>query len=409
MADGPYFILLLLGSIFCQAFFTMSEMAFVSFNRVRLAYYVEKGQRGAIALRKLLDKPTSLFGTTLIGVNFFLQLGSECGRRVFLSFGLDPDLSYVPQIIIVMLFAELIPMLAARDHSEHLAMFTIKPIHLLSRLFFPLIWVIDGFSKGVIYFLKSPLKVNSSLSRDELKNLLVDSEVSDVENGTKDLEPLIENIFQLKTKTPRDMMIPIEEIACVSYEAFVGDVRDQLHLAKAKYIPLFQEKKGNIFGIVYSQDLLNVSDSEAIKTIARSPWFVVETNSIYQVINQFRKNNQKIAVVLDEQGSVIGVLSLAAIVNEIFSGILFNSSVLKEKSKVYIDKAFLAETPLSELVKRLKIKIPEVKNSTLEEYMAKKLGKTPKDGEMTHVGEYEFIFEGGGFGRDRKIRIRSRG
>lgn len=243
MADGPYFILLLLGSIFCQAFFTMSEMAFVSFNRVRLAYYVEKGQRGAIALRKLLDKPTSLFGTTLIGVNFFLQLGSECGRRVFLSFGLDPDLSYVPQIIIVMIFAELIPMLAARDHSEHLAMFTIKPIHLLSRLFFPLIWVIDGFSKGVIYFLKSPLKVNSSLSRDELKNLLVDSEVSDVENGTKDLEPLIENIFQLKTKTPRDMMIPIEEIACVSYEAFVGDVRDQLYLAKAKYIPLFQEKK----------------------------------------------------------------------------------------------------------------------------------------------------------------------
>lgn len=152
-----------------------------------------------------------------------------------------------------------------------------------------------------------------------------------------------------------------------------------------------------------------MSDSEAIKTIARSPWFVVETNSIYQVINQFRKNNQKIAVVLDEQGSVIGVLSLAAIVNEIFSGILFNSSVLKEKSKVYIDKAFLAETPLPELVKRLKIKIPEVKNSTLEEYMAKKLGKTPKDGEMTHVGEYEFIFEGGVFGRDRKIRIRSRG
>ena len=409
MGDTLLFSILLMSSLFFQAFFTMTEMSFVSFNRVRLAYYVERGQKGAIALRKLLDKPTSLFGTTLIGVNFFLQLGSECGRRVVSSLGFDPDLAYIPQVVIVMLFAELIPMLAARDHSEHLAMFAIKPIQLISKILTPLIWVIDGLSKIVIYFLKSPLKVNSSLSRDELKNLLVDSEGSQIENGTEDLEPLIENIFHLKTKTPRDMMVPIHEIPCASYHSVVGDVRDHLHQTKAKYVPLYHEKRDNIFGIAYSQDLLNMSDSESIKDIARSPWFVIETNSIYQVINQFRKNNQKIAIVLDINGSVIGILSLSSIVNEIFSGILLNSEVLKEKSKVYIDKAFPITTPLSELSKRLKIQIPDLKNTTLEDFMIKKLGAAPKDGEVVIIGEYEFVFEGAAFSQDRRIRIKSRG
>ncbi len=409
MGDLAFFSILLICSLLFQAFFTMTEMSFVSFNRVRLAYYVEKGQKGAIALSKLLDKPTSLFGTTLIGVNFFLQLGSECGRRVFLSIGLDPDLSYIPQIFIVMIFAELIPMLAARDHSEHLALFTIKPIQLISKMLSPLIWIIDGLSKIVIYFLKSPLKVNSSLSRDELKNLLVDSEGSQIENGTEDLEPLIENIFLLKSKTPRDMMVPIEEIPCSSYHGVVGDVRDHLHQIKAKYVPLYHEKRDNIFGIAYSQDLLNMSDSEEIKKIARSPWFVIETNSIFQVINQFRKNNQKIAIVLDINGAVIGILSLSTIVNEIFSGILLNSEVLKERSKVYIDKAFPVTTSILELAKKLKIQIPDLKQMTLEEFMTKKLGGCPKDKEVACIGEYEFVFEGAAFAQDRRIRIRSRG
>jgi putative hemolysin len=407
MSEAFIFILLLILSLLCQGFFTMSEMAFVSFNRVRLAYYVEKGEERAKSLRSFLERPTALFGTTLIGVNFFLQLGSECSRRIFYHFHLDPDYAYIPQVIIVLLFAELLPMLAARAHSEQIAMFAIRPISFFSKLLKPVISIIDALSKVVSYFLKSPMKINTSLSRDELKNLMMDSEGSPEQSEKEDLEPLIENIFHLKTKNPRDMMKPIQEVPSISYQSIVGDVRSVLSEAQSKYVLLFHKNKRNIVGIVYAQDLLNLPDSDSVKDASRSPWFVVESNSIFQVINQFRKNNQKIAVVLSSNGSVMGVLSLSSIIDEIFSGILLNTEISNRKVKVYVNKAFPLSTTLQELSDTLKLEIDDQKDLCLESLMEKKLGYPPKDKERAFFSGYELVFEGATFPQDRKIRVRS--
>lgn len=407
MSKSVYIILLAI-SLLCQGFFTMSEMAFVTFNRVRLAYFVEKGKKGALSLRRFLDKPTSLFGTTLIGVNFFLQLGSECSRRIFYEYGLDPDYAYIPQVVIVLLFAELLPMFAARDHSEQIAMFAIRPISVFSKLFSPVIYLIDALSKVVSYILKSPMKISTSLSREELKNLLVDSEESGLESEKEDLEPLIENIFTLKSKSPKDMMLLIDKVPALSYHALVGDVKALLHQIDTKYILLYHQDKSNIVGIVYAQDLLNLSESECVKDVSRSPWFVTETNTIFQVINQFRKNNQKIAIVLDQGGEVVGVLSLTSIINEIFSGILLKSDSLKSKAKMYINRAFLPSVTLSDLIKIAPFDFPEAKTLTLEEFMEKRIGYPLKDKETLFIGGYEWIFEGATFPQDRRIRIRSR-
>ena len=381
----------------------MTEMAFVSFNRVRLAFFVEQGSKGAILIRSFLEKPTALFGTTLIGVNFFLQLGSECSRRVFISFGLDPDFAYLPQLFIVLLFAELIPMLAARDHSEHLALAVVRPVRLLSFLLSPLLYIIDTIGKAVAYFLKSPLKVNSSLSRDELKNLLKDSENSPKESEREDLEPLIENIFNLKNKTPRDLMVPIEEVSCASYYATAFDAARFLEKEGVKYIPLYHERKENIYGIVYSQDLLNLPSSAPVKEVARSPWFVVETNSIFQVINQFRKNNQKLAIVLDDSGTVVGILSLTALVEEIFSGILLEKDHFAMGGSVYIDKSFPANTKVEDLVNG-KVVLTFSKDATLEDLMAKALGNSPKDKDVAFIEGYRFTFSGSAFS-DKEVRV----
>lgn len=405
MSEGLFFFFLLLFSLLCQGFFTMTEMAFVTFNRVRLAYFVEKQEQGAILIQRFLDKPITLFGTTLIGVNFFLQLGSECSRRVFISWNLDPDYAYVPQLFIVLLFAELIPMLAARDHSEHLAMKVVRVVRFLSYLLMPLIFIIDAMGKGVSYLLKSPLRVNTSLSRDELKSLLKDSESNPIEQEKEGLEPLIDNIFSLKNKVPADLLIPIEKVSCVNYHATVGDARRYLEKEGAKYIPLYHERKENIYGIVYSQDLLNLSDSSFVKDVARSPWFVVETNSIFQVINQFRKNNQKLAVVLDSNGVVTGILTLSTLVDEIFSGILFHEDYPLNDTSLYVNKTFPIDTKISQLLK-YKVSLSEENVLTLEELMAKRLGNPPKDQDIAVIKGFQLIYEGSAFS-EKKIRVKS--
>jgi len=106
----------------------MVEMACVSFNKVRLHYYVNQGNRRAIWLNYLLQHPFRLFGTTLIGVNVAMVVGSECSREFHSALGLSPDLAPLSQVIIVVIFAELAPMFAARHYAEHVAMLGAPPI-----------------------------------------------------------------------------------------------------------------------------------------------------------------------------------------------------------------------------------------------------------------------------------------
>ena len=99
----------------------MIEMACVSFNKVRLEYYVSKGKKRALWLSFLLHHPAYLFGTTLIGVNVALIIGSECARRFYAALGLNPDLAALTQILLVLIFAEISPMFAGRRYAEHVA------------------------------------------------------------------------------------------------------------------------------------------------------------------------------------------------------------------------------------------------------------------------------------------------
>lgn len=135
-----FFLLLILICLVVQGFFAMLEMACVSFNKVRLQYYVSKENKRALWLSYLLHHPALLFGTTLICVNTALVVGSECARRFYDSLGLSPDWAPLSQIFIVLIFAEIAPMFAGRRYAEHVAMLGIPILFFFSIILRPLIW-----------------------------------------------------------------------------------------------------------------------------------------------------------------------------------------------------------------------------------------------------------------------------
>ena len=124
----------------------MMEMACVSFNKVRLQYYVSKNQRRAIWLSYLLNRPGLLFGTALIGITASLVIGSECARRLYDSLGLNSDWSPLSQIVLVIIFAEVSPMFAGRRYAEHAAMLGIPMFYFFSILLRPIIWILNAIS-----------------------------------------------------------------------------------------------------------------------------------------------------------------------------------------------------------------------------------------------------------------------
>ena len=125
----------------------MLEMACVSFNKIRLQYYVSKGYKRAIWLNYLLQHPSRLFGTTLICVNVGLIVGSECSREFYSSIGLNPDWAPLTQVFFVVIFGELSPMFAARNYAENVAMLGVPLIYFSAKLMSPLLWATSLLSK----------------------------------------------------------------------------------------------------------------------------------------------------------------------------------------------------------------------------------------------------------------------
>lgn len=404
MKPWVFFVLITVGCLICQSFFTMMEMAFVSFNRMRLQYYISRGSKKAKWLNKLLNNPIYLFGTTLIGVNFFLQLGSEASRSVYISLGLNPDFSAISQILLVVIFAELSPMFAARLHTEHVAMLGIGPIYFISRLLRPVIWILDGICRVVDWIIRSPKVEQHYLTREELQKAVEAKEEKHRKVKEEEFDTLIQNIFVLKGKFAKDLMSSLKNVKMFSFDANVSDTKGILE----KYIPIYSGSRHHVIGLVYLRDLLKVPDTSRLKDVSKSVWFVSKTSSILQIVQQFRSNNQRVAIVLNETGKAVGLLTLDHIINEMFKGAYHTSEALQNShAKVVVDRSFPAEFNVLAINKLLGISLPSAHEDSLEDCMAQALERAPIRGETIQVGSFELTLENGPLMSDKVIRITS--
>ena len=181
--------------ILIQGFFAFFEMACVSFNKVRLQYYVSLGTRRALWLNYLLKSPSRLFGTTLIGITTSLVVGSECARRLYESMNLDPDLAPLTQVLLVVIFAELSPMFAARRHPEQAAMFCVPLMILIAKVLTPMIWAFDALSTLVHRAMSKQKETPLFLSREE-----VHMAFEERGEGGDEFNDAASQIFQLKNR-----------------------------------------------------------------------------------------------------------------------------------------------------------------------------------------------------------------
>lgn len=400
-----FFLLLVLVSLMIQGFYSMLEMASVSFNRVRLQFYLSQGNRRAKWLGELLNNPTRLFGTTLIGVNGAMQFGSECARRFYASLELSPDWAPITQIFIVLIFAELSPMFAARRYAESVVMLGIPIIYFTSFLLRPVIVILDSLCRLINFLFGVKISSGLYLSREELQKA-----IEERDSSKEKLDPVLVNIFALKNKTAKDLMTPIGQMKSISSASAVGDLRKLLALQVLPFIPVYHHTLENIVAVAFPRDLLRLPDATLLRAYCRVPWFITEKNSILEIIKEFRRNNQSLAVVLNDQGKTIGTLTLDAVVDEIFGQrddwVSFGE-YLPGKEKVFVDRSFPGTTLVSEVNRWFAIDIPCGEGTTLEELMEEHLGSRPDRGDVIRIDSYELSVEETSLIAGRMILIRS--
>lgn len=392
-----------------QGYFSMMEMALVSFNRVRLQYYIAQDKKYAMWISRLLSQPTILFGTTLIGVNASLQIGSECARRFYASLGLSPDFAPISQIILVVIFAELTPMFAARLHAEHVSRLGIRLLYFFSWVLYPAIWVLKYLTRLVNLFIKSSPSFVSYLTREELQRAIEAREEKRDMKASRDFSAITNNIFALKMKSPKDLMVPLSDIVKMPDHSSINAIKEVLSHRYVPFIALYHEEEDNIFGILFTRDLLRATKEVSVRNLARSTWFVTDKNSIHQILKQFRCNAQQLAVILDDHGKAKGIITLDSIVHEIFHANRNKTKTLgssNQKKTVHIDRSFPSHMRIEELNRQYNLTLPN-EHETLEDLMADALGHHPKKGDSVKLEGFTISLVESPLMVDKTIHIKS--
>jgi putative hemolysin len=373
-------------AIVIQGFFAFFEMSCVSFNKVRLQYYVSIGSRRAIWLNYFLKKPSRLFGTTLVGITASLMIGSECARHYYESIGLDPDWAPLTQVPLVVIFAELAPMFAARRHPEQAAFACVPFMIFIAKILTPITWTFDLISRFIHWMMGKSKEVPLFLSREEVKMAFEEQE-----EGKDDFNTAVSQIFQLKNLTAGELMIPLSQVLMAPSNATLQEVRHLLSVNYAPMVPIYHKSPHNIVAIAGLKDLLSLKEDRKVLDSARSPWFVTRDTSILQLLQQFCRNNQKIVVILDPSGQATGILTIDQILAKVFGEEVHS---LEEKEiPHYIERTFSGEMSVSEFNRQFNEDLPAGEGDTLSDLIFKQLGHLPVRGESVRIQELEFTID----------------
>ena len=389
MSSSWELLMIILLSLAVQGFFSMLEMACVSFNKVRLQYYVSQNNRRAIWLNDLLKKPGRLFGTVLICANLALQIGSEASRRFYESLNLNPDLAPLTQVVLVLIFAEMAPLFAGRRYAEHAAMIGVPLLYAISFLLKPIIECFNFLCYIVYRFFGNAEIEHGYLSREELQRIFE-------EKDQEGFNTIAKKIFCLRNMKARDLMQSLDKVPLIEDKMKISEMRLLLQSQYSPFVPLYQKKHTHITAIVYPRDLLRISKEEEVGDYGRAPWFIMEKDSIISILCQFRLNNQSVAIVLNEAGMAQGILTLDEVIDEIFGfsddkgSFAFLSG---RNDQIIVDRTFSGDTRILEFKKRYSLQFDSKESETLEELVTQLLGHAPAVGETVRIDHLELKVE----------------
>lgn len=395
MNSAWFWLVLNILSIMVLAFYSMSEMASVSFNKIRLQYYVFQKNKRAVWLSWLLQKPSRLFCTTLIGVNVATIFGSEFAREFYSHIGLDPDLSSLTQIILVVIFGELAPMFAARRYAEHVALLGVPIVYASAKLMTPFIGMINGLSHLFSKLIRGKeTHGNIFLTQEELLKILEEHDEDRPSGEGEEFNAVTTNILNLSHFNVEQVMENLSGILKVSSNATISDTSRLIHQnhQEADYILVYHREHTNIVGIAHIKDLIKVPQNRRLRDYAKPPWFVTKNTSLMKLLQQMRQNGEELAIIIDSLGKAIGAVHLDDMIDEIFGkSSLAGTDPLK--NQLFLERKFRGTMTVREFAEQFDASLDPRLDLTLSELIIEKLGHHPEVGESIYIDPFELVVE----------------
>ncbi|XP_074575363.1 DUF21 domain-containing protein At1g55930, chloroplastic-like isoform X2 [Curcuma longa] len=387
--------LILTALVSLSAFFSMAETSITTLWPWKVRELAEKEPENGV-FRMLHNDVTRFLTTILIGTTVVnigaTALVTEATTAIFGEAGVSAATAVMT--VAVLLLTEITPKSVAVHNATEVARFVVRPVAWLSVVLYPVGRVVTFLSMGILKLLRLKGRSQPYVTEDELKLMLRGAELSGaIEEEEQDM---IENVLEIKDTHVREVMTPLVDVVAIDGSATLVDFENLWETHQYSRVPVFEERIDNIVGIAYAMDMLEyVKKFEKLKEItvndiARMPvYFVPDSMSVWNMLREFRIRQVHMAVVLNEYGGTVGIVTLEDVVEEIV-GEIFDENDSKEeiqRKTGYIvmrdDGAFDvdANTSIDQLSQELNIKIPEGHQyETVSGFVCESFGYIPEEG-----------------------------
>lgn len=317
---GPGMYLALLLLLAFSAFFSASETALSSVNRIRMKNKADDGDKKAQRVLGLSDDYDRTLSAILIGNNVVNLTASSISTVIATSLLGQQGAAVATAVItvLVLVFGEILPKSFAKDHAERVSMAMGGPLYIVKTLLAPLVWVFVQIKRLFTGRRSSELNVQPSVTEEELKTII--DTVG--EEGVLDRQEtdIIQSAIEFDNTTVQDILVPRVDMAAAALDAPPEEIIRLCVEGGYSRIPVYEGTIDNVVGVLYAKDLLaRLAAGKPIEPAAlkRDVLFVYRSKRISELLAEFRRAKQHMAVVTDEHGGTLGLVTMEDILEEL--------------------------------------------------------------------------------------------
>ena len=346
--SASYLIIALVLLVFISAFFSGSETGMMAINRYRLRHLARGGVKSAKCVVRLLARPDRLLGVILIGNTFANILAASIATMLAITwFGQKGVLiASILLTLVILIFSEVLPKTIAALHAQEFAFIVSRPLMLLLKIFYPLVWCVNALVNGMLRLVgvKLPKHHHDPLTSDELRSVV---------NEAKTLLPgkystMLLGILDLKRLTVDDIMVPRNEIKGIDLDDDWQAMEKQITSSGHTRLPVYQKQLDDVKGMLHMRQALHLLATKSFNienlTAAVEPaYFVPEGTPLYTQLLNFQQEKKRRALVVDEYGDIQGLVTLEDILEEIVGEFSTEVAVSEDDLQAQPDGSYLVE------------------------------------------------------------------
>ena len=386
--------------IILSGFFSGSETALMSLNKVKLKHQSKEGKRGAKILERIIGRPDSLIGTILLGNNLVNVASSAIATSLAIYlWGEELGILYatILMTLVLLIFAEITPKTYAAYHSERISYLVARPLALLMFVLRPLVLFVTFFTGGILKLMGLKRKADDDvLTEDELKTMILLGEEAGV-LGKKKME-MLQGVLELRDISVKDVMVPRTEVSAIDIEDPIDEIKRDILASPYSRMPVYRGDIEKIEGILLVKDFLKALASGKefkLKDIITPPYFVPESKKIQVQLTDFQREHVHLAIILDEFGGIEGIVTMEDLLEEIVGEIWDESDRRMRPVTRYSNGELSVDGKLTirDLNKELDVDIPEEDFNTVAGLVMHGLGRIPERGESLEYMGLKFTVQ----------------